>query len=352
MNTETVSADKKKFSFNLKKSDYIIIASFFFIVLALLLYTFYSPNYYEEASPYKFKVAKGESISQVLDSLYSKGIIDNRLNMKIAYYLMGQGKTIKAGNYYIPNGLNYFELVDLFTNQPHRRELLISIPEGMWQNKLAGFLKNKMEIDSAAIMRLSSDPEFISKLNIGAENLEGFLLPEGYYFWGDATPEEIMTRMKTEQDKIFNDSVKAQMSRLKLSREQILTLASIIDGESNDIKEFKRISGVYHNRLRIRMPLQADPTIQYLVREKRNGGLQRVDFDIKSPFNTYKNYGLPPSPINNPGKDAILAAVFPEKHNFLYFVADGTGSHVFAKSFSDHERNVAKYRKWLRSRKP
>lgn len=352
MDAQTDNGNKKKFSFNLKKTDYIIIAGFFFIVLALLLYTFYSPNYFEEASPYKFKVAKGESITQVIDSLYQKGIIDNRLNMKIAYYLMGQGKSIKAGNYYIPNGLNYFELVDLFTNQPHRRELLISIPEGMWQNKLAGFLKNKLDIDSAKIMSLSSDPSFISKLNMDTDYLEGYLLPEGYYFWGDAAPEEILTRMKTEQDKLFGDSVKIGMDKLKMNRRQILILASIIEGESNDIKEFKRISGVYHNRLKIRMPLQADPTIQYIVREKRNGGLQRKDFDIVSPFNTYKNYGLPPAPINNPGKDAILAAVFPEKHNFLYFVADGTGSHVFAKSFSEHERNVAKYRKWLRSRKP
>lgn len=343
---------KKKIFFNFRKTDFIIIIAFFFIVLALLLYTFYSPNYYKGESPLRFKVIKGASAAQVIDSLYSHGIISNRLNMKIAFYLTSRGRSIKAGNYYITNGQNYFELVDLLTNQPHKRELLVSIPEGMWQNKLPGFLKNKMELDSAKVAFLSSDTAFIKKLKIDADNLEGFLLPEGYYFFADVTPEEVLSRMKLEQDRVFNDSVKAQMAKMKMSRKEVLILASIIDGESNDTKEFKRISGVYHNRLRIKMPLQADPTIQYLVRGERNGGLQRKDFELDSPFNTYKKYGLPPAPINNPGKAAILAAVFPEKHNFLYFVADGTGSHTFARTFPEHEKNIVKYKKWLRSRKP
>jgi len=348
----TAKEPVKKIFGNFKKTDFLIIAAFFFLLLFLLIYTFFSSNHYNHEAPYKFKVAKGASVSQVIDSLLSHGIISNRLNMKIAYYLTSKGKTIKAGNYYIPNGLNYIELVDLFTNQPHNREILVSIPEGMWQNKLPAFLKSKMELDSARTAALATDKEFLNKLHIDAENVEGYLLPEGYYFFADTSPEEVFTRMKLEQDRLFSDSVNYQMARMKMTRRQVLILASIIDGESNDVKEFKRISGVYHNRLKIKMPLQADPTIQYIVRGERNGGLLRKDFEIDSPFNTYKKYGLPPAPINNPGKAAILAAVFPEKHNFLYFVADGTGSHVFAKTFPEHEKNIAKYKQWLRSRKP
>lgn len=344
--------DGKRISFNLKKIDYIIIVAFFFIVLGILLYTFFYPNYYSQPSPVRFKVTRGETLEQIADSLAIKGIIPSKLNMKIAFYLSGKEKNIKAGNYYLPNGLNYFDLIDVFVNQPHLREVLVAIPEGIWQYKLAGLLHNKLGIDSAKFMELSSDSLLIEKLGLNVDNLEGYLLPEGYFFFADVTEQEIITRLKKEQDKIFNDSVKTQMTRLKMTKKQILTLASIIDGESNDIKEFKRISGVYHNRLRLRMGLQADPTIQYLVRGKRNGGLLKSDFDIKSPFNTYKVAGLPPAPINNPGRDAILAAVFPERHNYLYFVADGTGSHVFARTFAEHDRNVTKHRRWLKSKKP
>lgn len=352
MNENLKENSRMKLNFNLKKSDYIIIIAFFFLVLGFLLYSFFYPNYYKQAAPAKFKVAKGESIDRIIDSLYVQQIIPNKFNMKVAFYLSGQAKNIKAGIYYIPNGLSYFGLIDLFVNQPHNREVLIAIPEGIWQYKLAGFLHRKMEVDSAKIMALSKDSAFIAKLNLQTDNLEGHLLPEGYYFWADAKPEEILERLKIEQDKIFTDSVNKQISKLKMTKDQILTLASIIDGESNNFKEFKRISGVYHNRLRTKMPLQADPTIQYLVRDERNGGLLRKDFEINSPFNTYKHTGLPPAPINNPGRDAIMAAVFPEKHNYLYFVADGNGSHIFAKSFPEHEKNVTKYKKWLHSKKP
>ena len=344
--------NKEKINFNLKKSDYIIIIIFFLMVLGFLLYAFYSPNYYKHKSPYRFKVTKDETVEQIIDSLYVHGIIPNRLNMKIAYYLTGGNRVIKPGAYYLPNGLNYFGLVNAFLNIPHYRELFAAIPDGIWQNKLAGFLHRKLELDSAKIAELSTDSSFIAKLGIKAASLEGYLLPEGYYFFADSTPQEVLKRLKHEQDRVFNDSVKAQMAKLKMNREQVLILASIIDAESNDVKEFKRISGVYHNRLRIKMPLQADPTIQYMVRDERNGGLMRSDFAIDSPFNTYKHPGLPPAPINNPGRAAILAAVFPEKHNFLYFVADGTGSHLFARTLAEHERNVVKYRRWLQSRKP
>ena len=131
---------------------------------------------------------------------------------------------------------------------------------------------------------------------------------------------------------------------------EILTLASIIEGETNIIEEMPRISGVYHNRLRRGMKLQADPTIQYLI----PGEWRRVlfkDLEIDSPYNTYKYKGLPPGPINNPGKDAILAALYPEQNKYLYFVADGKGGHSFSKTFNEHSRKVIQYRKWVRSQR-
>jgi UPF0755 protein len=118
-------------------------------------------------------------------------------------------------------------------------------------------------------------------------------------------------------------------------------------GETHKEAEMSRISGVYHNRLRIGMKLQADPTIQYVL----PNGWKRLtfkDLELDSPYNTYKYFGLPPGPINSPGKSAILAALYPEKNNYLYFVADGTGGHLFGKTLTEHNKNVKKYREWLR----
>ena len=148
---------------------------------------------------------------------------------------------------------------------------------------------------------------------------------------------------------IFNDStVLKQMKKMKMNKNEILTMASIIDGESNLVTEFKKIAGVYYNRLNDRWRLQADPTVQYLVRQQRNkvNKIYYKDLEIDSKYNTYKYYGLPPSPINNPGKDAIMAALYPENHDYYYFVADGNGGHVFSKTSRQHQNNVVRYRTW------
>jgi UPF0755 protein len=184
-----------------------------------------------------------------------------------------------------------------------------------------------------------------------ADNLEGYLLPNTYYFHENSSILDVVKKLKTEMDKIFEDEeVISQMAKLKMTKHQILTLASIIDGESNKESEFKLIAGVYYNRLKKGIRLQADPTIQYLKRNSNNRNkVLFKDLEIKSPYNTYLNAGLPPSPINNPGKSAVLAAIFPEKTNFIYFVADGTGGHKFSKSLSEHNENVRAYRKWRNS---
>ena len=199
-------------------------------------------------------------------------------------------------------------------------------------------------------MKLSSDKLFLRKLNINAPTIEGYLLPDTYYFYENVSPEEVLIRLNNEMEKLFDDQAKLQMKKLGLTKNEILTLASLVDGESNKVSEFRRIAGVYYNRIKKRIKLQADPTIQYLIRNKRKyNKIYYKYLEIDSPYNTYKNYGLPPTPINNPGRDAVLAALYPEKHSLLFFVADGTGGHVFSKTSREHKRNVAKYRRWRRN---
>jgi len=338
---------------DLSKDDIKLTLLIFSFWVSLFYFLFYMPNYFPPDVNDKITVVKGETFSALTDSLYNRKIISNKKLFRIAAFIVGADKNIRAGSYRIENGKNYFELLQIFTEKKSAGQKLVTIPEGIWQNKLASLLQTELNIDSAKFMELSYSKDLLRRIGVSANSVEGYLLPETYYFYTNSTEEEIIMRLASETDKIFSDSANImQMKKLKMNRHQILTLASIIDGESNKISEFKRIAGVYYNRLRIRMPLQADPTIQYLKRDtNKKNKILYSDLEIKSPFNTYKFYGLPPAPINNPGKDAIMAALFPEKNNFLYFVADGSGGHVFSSNSSQHQKNVAAYRAWRRLQK-
>jgi UPF0755 protein len=339
------STNKIRTIFSRKETIYIVL--FFFFVLALLIFTFFFPNYYKIQEPVMIEVKKGETLSQVVDSLYSKEIIPNKTNMKIASILYGAERKIKAGRYNIPNGLSYLQLVELLIEGSPDPEVLITIGEGIWQMNLAKILKENFGIDSSKVMELSKSRSFLNALGITADNLEGYLLPETYYFYAHSTVEEILRKLSDQMNRIFNDiKVIERMKELNMNKHQILTLASIIEAESNLFPEFKTISGVYYNRLRKGMLLQADPTVQYIIRDRRKNKIYFKDLEIDSKFNTYKYPGLPPAPINNPGKDAIIAALYPEKHNYYYFVADGNGGHNFSTNYIDHSKNVNKYREW------
>jgi peptidoglycan lytic transglycosylase G len=336
---------------NLSKNEFTLIIGLWSFILGFLLFTYLGPNYYEGKSPKEFVVNPGDSFSKIVDNLCKNEIISNSTNLNIVAFIYGAETKIKAGNYLIPNGLNYFQLINLFVIGSPGEQVSVTIPEGIWQHNLADLLKSKLNIDRKYFLDLSKDRSFLNSLNIVADNLEGYLLPNTYFFYENSSAERVIRKLKNEMDKIFIDPlVIQQMAKLDMTKNEVLTLASIIDGETNKESEFGLISGVYHNRLKNGIRLQADPTIQYLKRERRSKNkVYYKDLEIESPYNTYKNVGLPPNPINNPGKNAILAAIYPEKTNFIYFVADGTGGHKFAKKLSDHNQNVNAYRRWRNS---
>lgn len=339
--------------FNLSRKDLYILAGAFGFFLGLLIFTFYFPNYYEGESPVRIEIKPGSSLNAVIEELYNKGIIPSKTNMKIAAMISGSEKNVKAGTYEIPNGISYLKLLDILTKGQPLPQKLVTIQEGIWQEKLAALLEEQIGISSARFMKLSKDKKFIKSLGLNVNYLEGYLLPETYYFYLGSTEEEIIKRLSDEMQRFLSkpEYVK-RMKELRMTKHQILTMASIIDGESNVVSEFRRIAGVYYNRLKRGMLLQADPTIQYIVRHKRKkvNKIYYKDLEIDSPFNTYKYPGLPPAPINNPGKDAIRAALYPEEHDYYYFVADGNGGHVFSRTHSQHLRNVRRYRAWRNSR--
>lgn len=334
----------------LKRPERYLILSFFIAVFVILLYTFFTPNYYQSTAPIKIDIKRGEPFSNIVDRLYTKGIISSKTNFRLAAFIYGAEKRVRAARFFIPNGLSYIGLLDLFISGECDFAREINISGGQSNYWIASLLQWKVFIDSAVFINTVNDTNIIKDLGLSQRSLEGYLFSDGCVIYEHSSPEEAINILYNAFKDYYTDSLKQRESEIGYTTHEILTLASIIEGETNIVKEMSRISGVYHNRLQRGMKLQADPTIQYLIPGKWRRVLFK-DLEIDSPYNTYKYSGLPPGPINNPGKNAILAALYPEQNKYLYFVSDGKGGHNFSRTFNEHLKKVRQYRKWVRSRR-
>ena len=338
---------KTSFKYLLTKKEILFVSIVFLSLIIVGYITFFTSNHFDKQAPFTFEIKDGETFSSVTERLFNEGIIPSKFNFKAAAFIYGAIKKIKAARFKINNDLSYLDLLDLLVNGPADYLRAIRINDGQTLKWLGAKVKRDVKIDSSAFVNLATDKEFIKSLGLNVTTLEGYLFSKTYKIYENSSPEEAIKIFYNSFKEFFNDSLKQRANKIGLTVHQVLTLASIIKGETDLVDEMPTISGVYHNRLRIGMRLQADPTIQYLL----PGGWRRLtyqDLKIESPYNTYKYSGLPPGPINNPGKNAIMAALYPEKNNYLYFVADGNGGHRFARTYSEHLRNVTLYRKWLK----
>ncbi len=239
--------------FNLSKNETYFVLSFFVFVSSLLAFTFYGPNYNQTASSIQVVIPEGASFNSVVEELHAKKIISSKFNMKAAAFLFGIERNVKAGRYDIPDGISYISLLSLLNEGVPKEQHLVTIHEGIWQTDLAELLYMEFGVEKKEFLDLCKNKEFIERMRLNTSNLEGYLLPNTYYFYKESSAEEIIEKLTSEMNKIFRDaSVQRRMKELKMNKHQILTMASIIDGESNKIEEFKIISGVYHNRLKNR----------------------------------------------------------------------------------------------------
>ncbi len=327
--------------------DVLTVIAVFILVLVLSYLTFFTPNYYKSGSPVTFDINKGENFSSIVDRLYDQRIISSKNNFKIAGFIYGAERKIRAARFHIPNGLSYLDLLDLFISGDCDFQRTLTIRPGQTIKWLAHRLQKYVYIDSTEFVNLANNKNFADSLGLKQNSFEGYLFASDYEIYERCSADEAIKIFYNGFIEFYNDSLKVRTTELGFNIHEIITLASIIKGETDKEEEMPRISGVYHNRLRIGMKLQADPTIQYVL----PGGWRRLtfkDLELDSPYNTYKYFGLPPGPINSPGPSAILAALYPEKNKYLYFVADGTGGHLFGKSLNEHNNNVKKYREFLR----
>ena len=288
-------------------------------------------------------ISKGSTLIDVSVELYDKKVINNKSSFILAVRMLGYEKDIPAGKFNIVNASTNYSLINNLINSVNVSKK-VTILEGWSINEIAEKLHTSIKIDKKSFIKASQNENLLKKWDVNSNSFEGYLFPDTYQFTEDETAIEVVNKMVSEYKKNITKKMRDRMSKMDLTENEVLTLASIIEGEAIYDSERPRISGVYHNRLNKGMRLQADPTIQYIINDSPRRLLNK-DLKIKSPYNTYLNHGLPPGPINNPGIESIKAALYPEEIDFLYFVAKGDGYHTFSKTEKEHNRAKRAFQK-------
>jgi len=326
-----------------------ILSFFLIIVFIIFLCSFYVYLFYWPFASSKnqytvdFVIDWGESFISVAERLETQGIVKRSKNLVLAARLTGKTQKIKAGKFTLPLNSSNYQILKALIEGP-QSFIRLTLPEGINSRKIASLLSQKLSIDSVKFIVLVNDSNFIKNFNLNATSLEGYLYPETYNFPYGIKEEQVINELLNEFFKNVRDTLINQGKQYNFTLNQILTLASIIEGEAIIDSEMVYISSVYHNRLKSGMLLQADPTIQYIIPDKPRRLLNK-DLEIDSPYNTYRYPGLPPGPINNPGYKAIYATVHPAPTKYYYMVADGKGGHIFSESLRQHINAKKKFDK-------
>lgn len=261
-------------------------------------------------------------------------------------------ETFKPGHYVLEPGMSVIRvarMLKLGLQTPVR----VSINNARIPAQLAQKLARQIDADSTAIMQVLTSPEVARGVGFDSVTLFSMFIPDSYEFYWTVTPGEFVKRMKREYDRFWTEERDAKRKRSGLSRLEVMTLASIVYEETRRVDEMPRVAGVYVNRLKKGIKLQADPTVKYAMQDF---GLRRILYrhlKYDSPYNTYVNKGLPPSPICMPGKNAIDAVLNYEKHDYIFFCArpEFDGYHNFAKTLREHNKNARAYSDELNRRK-
>ncbi|HEY8416860.1 MAG TPA: endolytic transglycosylase MltG, partial [Limnochordales bacterium] len=255
-------------------------------------------------------------------------------------WLLGYDQRLQAGDYLLSPDMNLLDIAErLASGQVHT--VRVVIPEGLHLRQIADILAQAGLVDRERFLELASDETLVYGNNPPipkpVKSLEGYLFPDTYLLSPSMTEEQIIRRMVSRFVEVALPIIAAHQAPLNLTPHEVVTLASIVEAEALYAREHPIIASVFLNRLRINMPLQADPTINYLFDEHRSRILY-ADLAIDSPYNTYRYPGLPPGPIGSPGLSAIRAVLEPASTDYYFFVARGDGTHIFSRTFNEHVR--------------
>lgn len=294
----------------------------------------------ETAHVYLEETTDLEELSSLLaDSSY----IESKEELKWAANLLGW-RNFQSGHYLIDKPYGYEEFLSKLS-RGIQDPVNVTILPGRSEGDIVQQVANQLKFDSLSFHQTIRDSSLLAKLNVVPKDVIGRLYPNTYSVYWTIAPNDFFKRIHREFDKAIIQNHQQQFEKIGRSVNEIVTLASIIEWEARNREEKKTISGLYWNRLDRGMRLQADPTVNFAVGERRR--LLYEDYRIDHPYNTYQYRGLPPGPITNPDSESIRAALYPEDHDYLYMVATPDGEHAFSKTFDEHKRKSAQWRQWL-----
>jgi UPF0755 protein len=290
------------------------------------------------------EIEKGKGAASIAEALRREGVIRKKTAFLLACRWLYSSQSLKAGEYLFQAPLPLKEVIQtLADGKIHLHPL--TIPEGLTLREIAGMLAQIGLAKEEDCLKAFSDNSLISAWDPKARDLEGYLFPETYFFPRGISAEEVTRALVSEFQKAFGEGWRIRCGVLGMSTREIVILASLIEKEAALSRERTLVSSVFHNRLRLGMKLDCDPTIIYALKLKGQyeGRLSSRDLDLPSPYNTYLFRGLPPGPICNPGKESLRSALYPAKTDYLYFVSRNDGSHEFNSEIESHQNAVRKY---------
>lgn len=324
-----------------------------FVLLALvgasvsagLMYMRINQPYRGYQGPEQFvDIPQGTGSLPIGERLVAAGVIRDFVTYRVALWSTNQARHLKAGEYRFDRAKTPFEILDTIA----RGEVYVigvTFPEGLTVAEMAKIVEAQGLGPAASFVQAAQDPAPIRDLDPAATDLEGYLFPDTYALPRHTDGAKLVRMMVARFDKIFTPELRQAAAARNLTVRQAVTLASIVEKETAKAGERPTISAVYSTRLRIGMPLQCDPTVIYALAKagRYDGNIHKDNLSFDSPYNTYRHPGLPPGPIASPGRASLEAAVRPADTDVLYFVSRNDGSHEFARTLEEHNRNVQKY---------
>ncbi|MBQ1793712.1 MAG: endolytic transglycosylase MltG [Peptostreptococcaceae bacterium] len=324
------------------------------IVLLILLVVGYI---YIQIGPYNknskkdilVEIPNGATLTKVSSILEENKLIKNKVLFKVVSKFKEDNNGVKAGKYLLSQKYSNSEILDiLISGKTYNDGIKVTIPEGSTYKEVIKYLTNKKIGKAEVYEELINNPkEFYDKYKFLDEKdittLEGFLYPDTYYFEKDMSEKDVISAMLKRFSEVYTPELKEKQKKMGLTLQQVINMASIIEKEAVKDVDRPKIAGVFYNRLEIGMPLQSDATIHYIFDERKHI-VSYSDLKIDSPYNSYLNKGLPPTPISNPGIKSIEAALEPEDNDYLYFVATVDGGNNYSKTYDEHLKYVKEYK--------
>jgi len=286
-------------------------------------------------------IPHGASLEAVAESLAVHDLVSTAGSFRWYVRFNGAGDSLKAGSYQLHSGMSPLEIVEAL-HQGHPFMETLDIPAGLWLREMGWYVERQLGIPADSFKAQARDSALAVQVGARGATLEGYLFPGVHRVRAGATAREVVSVLVEAFERNWRPEWDRRLDTLGLSRDELVTLASVIEGEGGIASDAPSISSVYHNRLAQDMRLQADPTVVYGLGRRRR--LYNKDYAGPGPYNTYRFEGLPPTPIGNPSGVSLEAALFPTQTEFLYFVASTGGKHVFSRSYREHLATITSIR--------